>query len=496
VPPASLEKVRRALVSFSIPRGETVVVAVSGGPDSICLLHFLKKLAPSFSISLHVAHFNHGFRVEAAKEARFVAQLAEAWGLSCSLSEASVLEFCRKKGLSKQAGGRILRYRFLCEVAQKRGACWIATGHTADDQAETFLMRMIRGSGTRGLSGIPALRAHREDGFSRGARIVRPLLHLSREEILQTLAACGLGFVEDPSNRKTDYFRNKVRHQLLPRLEVYNPRIKSALCREAALLNDENDFLEAAASSALSSLEMEIRQDELSYDIQKLARLHPAIRRRVFLRGLEHLHEGLEEAKEVGFRHIEILQGLLDQAPGSVLNLPGGLLARRSAQRLFLAHDRPQGRSSAEVRPAVEVLKEAGSCSFPKNLFLPDWGLSLRLTLLNIRALGDESPGVTSPCLAFFDFDKLSFPLSVRAWQKGDRFAPLGMGGHHKKLQDYFVDIKLPRQQRAKLPLLVSPEGILWIVGQRTDEYFRLTPETCLVLKVAVTQGPDSDREA
>ncbi|HEY5599542.1 MAG TPA: tRNA lysidine(34) synthetase TilS, partial [Candidatus Manganitrophaceae bacterium] len=199
---ALLKIFEEALREFPIRPGDKIVAGVSGGPDSVCLLHLLRALSSRRRFSLHVAHLNHGFRPEAEEEAKFVEALSASWGLPITSSKISVPEFCKERGLSKQEGARQVRYQFLKEVARVVGAKWIAVGHTADDQAETFLMRLLRGAGTQGLGAIPKIRE---------GSIIRPLLNIRRQEIVEALSREKIPSIEDPTNQQTVYLRNRIR---------------------------------------------------------------------------------------------------------------------------------------------------------------------------------------------------------------------------------------------------------------------------------------------
>ncbi|WDT81687.1 MAG: tRNA lysidine(34) synthetase TilS [Candidatus Manganitrophus sp.] len=212
-----LKTFAQSLQRFPLRAGDKIVVGVSGGADSVCLLHLLRQLSSRRHLTLHVAHLNHGFRTEAAQEADFVQRLCDGWKIPTTLSSLPVPRICKERHLSKQEGAREVRYAFLKEVAGATGARWIALGHTADDQAETFLMRLLRGSGSQGLGAIPRMR----DGM-----IIRPLLSISRKQIVDELSREEIPFIEDPSNRQEIYLRNRVRHRLLPLLEEYNPKVK------------------------------------------------------------------------------------------------------------------------------------------------------------------------------------------------------------------------------------------------------------------------------
>lgn len=446
--------------------GDKIVVGVSGGADSVCLLHLLRQLS-SHQFTLHVAHLNHGFRPEAAQEAAFVQRLCDQWGVPATLSSLPVPRICKERHLSKQEGAREVRYAFLKEVAGATGARWIALGHTADDQAETFLMRLLRGSGSQGLGAIPRMR----DGM-----IIRPLLSISRKQIVDELSREQIPFIEDPSNEQEIYLRNRVRHRLLPLLEEYNPKVKEAFFRESELLQEENDFLTRYTEEMIPRLGVEKKKTSVSFDLERLRSLHPALQRRIVRWGLDQLHPGL---KGIGFHHIEtVLLKALAGRTGKAYPLPHRLWVEKGYTQLVLRKE-----PSKEEQPAASFQSarpETILFPSPDPIDLPEWGLRLSVSLHRNR----ENRPAFSTCAASFDFDRISNPLTLRRWRTGDYFVPAGMGGKHKKLQDLFVDAKVPKSQRASIPLLTCPEGILWVVGLRIDDRFRATEKSKEVLIV------------
>lgn len=446
--------------------GDKIVVGVSGGADSVCLLHLLRQLSSRHQFTLHVAHLNHGFRPEAAQEAAFVQRLCADWDIPMTLSSLPVPRICKERHLSKQEGAREVRYAFLKEVAGAVGARWIALGHTADDQAETFLMRLLRGSGSQGLGAIPRMR----DGM-----IIRPLLSISRKQIVDELSREQIPFIEDPSNEQEIYLRNRVRHRLLPLLEEYNPKVKEAFYRESELLQEENDFLTRYTEEMIPRLGVEKKKRSVSFDLERLRSLHPALQRRIVRWGLDQLHPGL---KGIGFHHIEtVLLKALAGRTGKRYPLPHHLWVEKGYTELVLRKNplkEEQAASFQSARPETILFPS------PDPIDLPEWGLRLSVSLHRNR----ENRPAFSTCAASFDFDRISNPLTLRRWRAGDSFVPAGMGGKHKKLQDLFVDAKVPKSQRASIPLLTCPEGILWVVGLRIDDRFRATEKSKEVLIV------------
>lgn len=469
-----LKSFTQSLRRFPLRPEDKIVVGVSGGADSVCLLHLLRQLSSRCQLTLHVAHLNHRFRPEAEQEADFVKRLCEDWGIPMTVSSLPVPRICKERRLSKQEGAREVRYAFLKEVAGAVGARWIALGHTADDQAETFLMRLLRGAGSQGLGAIPRLR----EGM-----IIRPLLVISRKQILDELSREQISYMEDPSNQQEIYLRNRVRHRLLPLLGEYNPKVKEVLLREAELLQEENDFLTRYTEELIPRLVVEKEKASVSFDLEPLRSIHPALQRRIVRWGLDQLHPGL---KGIGFDHIEtVLLKALAGRTGKVYPLPHHLWVEKGYTQLVLRKSPLKEETAASRSSPPEVILFPS----PVPIDLPEWGLRLSVSLHRKR----ENRSVFSTCAASLDFDRISNPLTLRGWRPGDSFVPTGMGGKHKKLQDLFVDAKVPKSKRASIPLLTCPEGILWVIGLRTDDRFRATEKT---KKVLIVEAYALDRPA
>lgn len=445
--------------------GERVVVAVSGGPDSVCLLSVLQALAKDLDLALHIAHLDHRFRgEESAAEAAFVERLARVLGLPATIESRDVPAYCAARGLSAQAAAREVRYAFLNEVAANVGAGRIAVGHTMNDQAETFLLRLVRGAGMAGLSAIPPVRGN----------IIRPLLGVTRDEVLAYLREQGQDFVTDPSNLKPLYARNRIRQEVLPVLERFNPRIVEALAAEASLLRDEDEVLSETVTERLPSV---LRRDEGSVHIDRKAfnGLPPALRRRV-LRMALLLLAGEGEGDLSSVQTDEALAFMQNARTGRAMELPGGRVLSREYDALVLR--------AREQEQAFCV-----ALTVPGTTAVPGRSLTVEASVRGHPTAAEGENDENNLWQAVFDYDKMKSPLYLRSRQTGDRFRPAGMGGGSKKLQDYFVDEKIRRAKRASIPLLATEKDVVWVVGMRTDGRFLPGPDTQQVLVVRVRRS-------
>jgi tRNA(Ile)-lysidine synthase len=444
--------------------GEHLLVAVSGGPDSVALLTVLASLATPLRLRLSALHVNYGLRGEESEEdARFVASLCNDLNvpLTCERVDLSHMSK-RAKGSSLQARARDARYAALQCAAAELGATKIALGHTADDQAETLLMWMLRGAGAAGLGGIRPLRS---DVY------VRPLLDVSRADVLAYLDAKGLSFRMDSSNAKSVYLRNRIRHEILPLLKQFNPAVVEALTRQAEILRDEDECLDRLVADWIGR---HVQREEgrlLAVPRAALLELPVALQRRVIRRLMQ---QAAGDPHGPSFSAAEaVLDKVVQGRSGSSLALRGARVARDYQHIRFFP-----GRSAGRQRGGGASI----SADIPSSVVWPPTGQVIRLRLADAEE--KRVSGVRR--IAQFDADRFTPRLEIRSWQAGDLFRPLGMAGRRKKLQDYFSDIKLPREQRSRVPLLVAPEGILWIVGHRTDQRFGVTAATRRVLTVEV----------
>jgi tRNA(Ile)-lysidine synthase len=452
-----------------LAQGDHVVVAVSGGPDSVALLHVLVRLTDAYRLRLTVAHLNHGLRgAEADGDEVFVRDLASGLGIPWVSRKADISRLRSGKGRSLEEIGREERYRFLQETAAACGAARIALGHHRDDQAETILLNLIRGSGTEGLCGMPPVRD--------GGRIIRPLLEVGREEIVAFLSRQGAGYRTDSSNRDSLFLRNRVRNGLMPLLQrEFNPRLGEGLSRTAGILRREEGYLQGVLRDTLESWGIHPGCREAVVPLERFERLHEALQARAVKWLLEEV-----SALGQGFtcRHVEAVLGLSRHRQGyASLDLPARVRVLREGGALRF---RQEGENLRRAQPAPAGFQYA--VAIPGTVHLREIGRTVRLEWADKPdpARMGESPGTV-----FMDYDAMRPPLTLRSMRPGDRVAPLGLGGT-KKLQDYFVDRRIPRSLRGQVPLLADARSILWIVGGQISEGVRVTGGTQRVVRAQI----------
>lgn len=438
-----LERVRAYMVRHGmVTAGQGVLVAVSGGPDSVALLDLLHRLSASLGVWLHVFHMDHGLRGDASRaDAEYVEQLAEQLSLPCTVVSLARGELKEQPG-SLQANARAVRYEAMDRVARQVGAAVLALGHNRDDQAETVLMRMLRGSGTKGLAGIAPVRR------TSGLTYVRPLLDTARVEIEEYCHTRELFPRQDASNEAPAYLRNQIRLELLPHLAtVYNPAVKENLAQIATVLRAEDDCLEELTNRAITRCRAPGEGVVLHGSVLLTEPL--ALARRVVRRAAR---EVMGTAFDLGLDAVtQVLDAAANSHGSRTFNLSGGLT----------------------------VTVEYGVCRFmqalPEAELQGVWpvvpgGVTVIPELHLVVEEGSGGP-VQGPFEAAFDADRLKGPLAVRLRRPGDRFWPAGMEGS-KKLQDLLVDAKVPRSARGRIPLLVCGDDIVWVIGHRLDRRF------------------------
>ena len=445
-----------------IPRGGRVVAAVSGGGDSVALLHLLAELAGRSLLTLAgVAHVNHRLRGPASDEdERFCRDLARRFGVPCLVESAAVADVARSRRVSVERAGHHVRHAFFARAAAELGAGQVALGHTIDDQAETVLLRLIRGAGAAGLSGMRP----------RAGVLVRPLLEVGRVELRRYLADGGIPFREDASNADLRVPRNRVRHELLPQLRTYSPRIVEALARQADIARADEAWLSRRANEAAAELVSQER-GLVELDAAGLAALPPALARRVARDALARVEP---RRREIGFDAIERVRRTAAGGPART-DLPGCRVERAAGRvRLVPRH----GRTGPAPRPGF-----AYRLAIPGEIAVPEAGVRVRAEVVDAAAGAVADGGGRTALVAL-----PAAPLVVRSWRFGDRYRPLGLGGRSRKLQDLFVDRKVPRDERTRIPLVFDADGrVVWVVGFGIGHDFRAGEgdESVLFLKVS-----------
>ncbi len=461
-----------------------LVVAVSGGPDSLALLHALLSLEAGGRTGLHVAHLNHNFRGEEAEEdARFVGDVARGLGLPATVEWADPIAYQKERGISSfEEAAREVRYDFLGRVASKVGAAGVALGHTADDLAETVLMHIIRGTGIHGLRGMAELSKWRSRVDLREVVLFRPFLGITKGETTLYCQERGISFREDPANLLPSFTRNRIRHELLPAMEKYNPRIREALVRLSRNASLDVDYLEDQVDRVWSSVASE-DGDAIALDAGHLSALHPTIRRLTLRRAYQRITGDARRLEEV---HLRRMADFVDEPPGKQLVLPRGLKLYVEHGQLILTRVRE---SSCPYPPLtgeheLELPRAAGEEVASS---ISGWKISASL----VHGKEGQPPFVVpslDPFTAYMDLEAIGQRLLVRSRLPGERFQPLGMH-EEKKIQDFYVDQKVPRSWRPRVPLVVSQRGIAWVVGYRVAEWARVRQDSRSICKMQFSSG-------
>ena len=465
----------RKAVTDMISLNSRVLVAVSGGPDSIVLLHLFKKLSlENPNIKLAIAHLNHLSRGEDSnKDSVFVVELGKKTKLDTFVEAIDVSLLRKNTNTSFQESARLIRYDFLRRIFSQWKGDLIALGHNADDQAETVLINLLRGSGLLGLTGIRAQR----DIF------IRPLHGCFRSEIDDYIHAHDLKYCSDETNFENKYLRNKVRLELIPFLELYNPKIKSILTVTSAILTDDEDYLVKQVDEKL--IEVDFCYCENSYtslDIKLLNSQHPAMQKRL-VRHAIFISKG--NLRSISVRHIlEILRLVKCGVSSKEIHLPNGLVALFVDGKLTFCN-----KSYVEkvVKKKSSVVTLSARINVPGFTDIGFRGLGFNVSFLSVDDFREFS---LSPNIAYFDYHKTGPNLKMRLFRPGDNFIPLGMKGR-KKIKSFFIDEKIDQDERKLIPFLTTENDlIIWIYEKRIGENYRVTDKTSVIVKIEGVMQP------
>ena len=426
-------------------QGDGVLAAVSGGADSVCLLFLLHELKEELGIHLAAFHLNHGLRgKEADRDEAYVKEVCGRLGVPFLAAYENVAEYAAAGGLSEEEAGRRLRYRHLEQAAKTLSCNKIATAHHRDDSAETVLLNLFRGSGLRGLSGIRPVREN----------IIRPLLCLTRDEIAGYLTEREIPWCEDSTNGENRYARNKVRNQLLPWVkENINDRAGEHILNMAALAAQADEYFAGQAEKLLSGSSLTSIETEC-FDCQ------PDILKGYLVRRMVSAAAGTP--RDLSARHVEAVCALKGPGGGTAVSLSGGLLAVRGYERLEIRRGNgPVSGENVGLRLETRVFPWKKDGEIPKNRYTK-----------------------------WFDYDRIKGALVVRNRESGDYLTI--SEGKKKLLKRYFIDEKIPEEERASQPLLAEGSHVLWVIGRRISESYKITEETRTILEVKVCKGEEN----
>lgn len=453
--------------------GQRILAAVSGGPDSVAMLYLLYDLHEELELTIEVAHLQHGIRgEEAIEDAAFVARLAERLGLICHIKEIDLPQLKIASGkTSLEEVGRLERYRFFAETAQRHGLNAVATAHTADDQAETLVMRLFRGAGRTGLRGIAPV-GQLSIGVDRpcaSVMLIRPLIDAYRKEVMEFIEQRKLSYRNDSSNKDLFFLRNWIRLKLMPQVsEKFGDSLAARLCAQAHVLREEEDYLADLTRQQLAHV-----SDGKKLNRKLFLNVNKAVQRRMIRLWIEQRRGHL---RGLGFDHVEAALSLIAAGPPQGrLAFPGGWQLAREYESITFERDRPN------------IISRCYSYRFKPGMALAVREAGIMIDSDLIDAVPERLPDNFME--AVFDVGLLTGNLLVRNFRNGDRFRPLGMEGH-KKVKDLFIAKQLPLRTRASLPLLVMDDEVLWIPGYGRSDFALIGSATQISLHLKAIPQP------
>lgn len=458
-----LQKIRRFIRQNEILLGgERVLLAVSGGIDSMVMLDIIARIAPAMKIHLAVAHFDHGLRSEdSKKDAEFVVEEAKGRGLRAYVARGDVARIAAQSKLSLEDAARRVRYQFLARVARKNDYSVVMIAHTADDNAETVIMNLMRGTGVSGLAGIPPTR-----NLIEGVLLARPLLGVDRKDVEKYAEEVELRWREDETNASTAHTRNRVRHTLLPALAAFNPSIVSTLNSTAAIMRGLEQYLSHSVDLAIEKILAGMSEERLELNILQLKHYLPAIQTEV----IQRLVSRAFEAPPIPYGAIERILSLIWKDPGSRIDVGAGITALREREMLLVINEPP---TPVPYERRFEVGESVQTDRF----------------LLNTEPMDRRRIRFTrNSNIEYVDADKVSATLTLRSWRDGDRFQPLGMVGE-KKVSDFLTDLKVSVEKKKEVLVVAEGDTVIWVCGLRLDDRFKVTSATERAIRFEVRRG-------
>ncbi len=480
-----LQKAKKTIEKYNmLSFGDRVGIGVSGGPDSVALLHLMARVAKNYGLALVIIHLNHGLRgKESDREEEFVQELGESMKISVESTKVNIPLIKEKEKGSLENICRKERYKYFTQVAKNLHIGKIALGHNLNDQAETIVMKFLRGSGLEGLKGILPVR---------DAIYIRPLIEVTRDEILLFLESEGIKYITDSSNTNNTYLRNRIRNILIPELKNrYNPRFVESISHTSNIIRMENEFIKNSVDRILSKWNINFKEKKVNMEIPEFKKLHPALQSRI----IKTLLENCSPAKtEIGFKHVESVIDLIeDGRPNGLLDLPFGVKVRREYSNLIILGGKESDAETGKSLQTTEKNKgiygddkwEANdyyyNVAIPGRVDIKEIGMSVAFDIIYDKGRLDFKSDDT----VFMDYETVSFPLIIRNIRPGDRIQPLGIEGR-KKVSSIFIDEKIPMIKRKKIPLLVDQKSVLWISGIKLSNRVKITDATEKILRAEI----------
>jgi tRNA(Ile)-lysidine synthase len=465
---------------------DKVVVGVSGGPDSLCLLHVLDTLRAGFDLQLTIAHLNHQLRGAASQaDQDFVRDISVRWQLPIFVETADVATMATQRRQSLEEAARQIRYAFLGRVAAEVNANKIAVGHNADDQVETVLMHFLRGSGLAGLRGmlplmpLADLRLDPDDlpvsSASPSPQLIRPLLETPRGEIEAYCQSHHLAPHQDNSNQDTTFFRNRLRHELIPLLESYNPNLRQTLQRTAKVMAAETEFLHDQLAQAWQVVVRRESEEQIELDLSTWRSLPLALKRSTLRRAVQMLRRSL---RDINFEHIESAITILEKGHvGAKATLPQGLFVTLGYDNFVIAPDTAPAIPATPDQPQL-LQDQVLPLNLPGVTPLPDTNWQLKANFVTRAQFNPDCLSHLDRWEVYLDAEVVGPNPVLRPRRPGDIFAPSGLDGHSQKVSEFMINQKIPAHWRNRIPMIVSGDQILWVCGYRPDERACLRPST------------------
>lgn len=434
-----------------IEKNDTIIVGASGGPDSQFLIYLLNSIKDEYKLKIILAHLNHLHRKEAINDENLVKETAHKLNLEFRVKRASMDDYAKTHKISAEDAGRRLRYEFFNELASQYENSKIAIAHNKNDQAETLLMRMIRGTGLDGMVAMDF----------RNGNIIRPILSFSKEEIISYLDSNLIAYAIDKTNLSNDYTRNYIRNQIIPEFSTINPKAVDAIYNLSMLLKEDFKIVDRSIDSLYKEVMVLEDENQILFDLSKFDRLEDFYQKRLLRKAIGKLKNNL---KDISKKNIDEFLSLTTLATGKKI-IKDDLEFIKNYKTYQLA-----------ISEKKENLENFAFLSLNEEINFN--GKIIKATLVN--SMGEKSKNI-----AFFSFDKLKFPLKLRYREKGDTFKPLGFN-HNKKLKDFFIDQKVDRNLRDQIPIILSDDKIIWLVGFRQSEEFKVDKEDKNIIKIEV----------